>query len=146
MIELNTRFRFGLAVVAVGLATALGLAWSRAENETTPAARPGFVVPTFSHEARLGSIAYDSNCAICHGIHAAGTDQGPPLVHDIYNPGHHGDAAFYAAVRSGSRQHHWPFGDMPAQTEVSEAQVEQIIHYIRELQRANGITYRRHDM
>jgi hypothetical protein len=46
----------------------------------------------------------------------------------------------------GARQHHWRFGDMPAQLQVSKEQVATIIQYVREMQRANGITYQPHSM
>ena len=78
----------------------------------------------------------------CHGPNAAGTKLGPPLIHDIYEPGHHSDQAFYLAAATGVRAHHWPYGDMPAQPQVSEAEVGLIIRYIRELQEANGIVAR----
>lgn len=103
-------------------------------------------VPKLSSIASAGKVAFDANCARCHGRNAAGTDQGPPLVHDIYNPGHHGDAAFFSAVRRGVQQHHWPFGNMPAQPHVSDAEIAAIVRYVRELQSANGITYRPHRM
>ena len=67
---------------------------------------------------------------------------GPPLVHNIYNSGHHADASFHFAVRAGARQHHWRFGDMPPQEQVTDDEVPAIIAYVRELQQANGIPYR----
>lgn len=103
-------------------------------------------VPQFSPIASAGKVAFDANCAECHGQNAAGTDKGPPLVHDIYNPGHHGDAAFYSAARRGVQQHHWPFGNMPAQPQVKDDEISAIVRYIRELQSANGIAYRPHRM
>lgn len=103
-------------------------------------------VPTFSGEALAGQAVFEANCASCHGINGVGTNKGPPLVHDIYNPGHHSDAAFHRAVRDGVPQHHWPYGNMPAQTQVSESQVAQILNYVRELQAANGIHFRQHRM
>ena len=63
----------------------------------------------------------------------------PPLVHNIYEPGHHGDEAFQRAVAVGVRRHHWPFGDMPPVEGLSRADVALIVAYIRELQSANGI-------
>ncbi len=99
--------------------------------QVTPAA--------LSREAEAGEALFEANCRACHGPSAAGTALGPPLIHDIYNPGHHSDEAFYLAVATGVRQHHWPYGDMPAQSQVSRAEVGQIIRYIRELQEANGI-------
>jgi cytochrome c len=84
--------------------------------------------------------------AACHGLRAAGTEKGPPLVHDIYNPGHHADIAFFTAAKLGVRQHNWPYGDMPAQRQVTEEQIAAIVQYIREFQLANGIGYRPHRM
>ncbi|WP_328600481.1 c-type cytochrome [Mesorhizobium xinjiangense] len=79
-------------------------------------------------------------CAACHGDDAGGRDGiGPPLVHIIYEPNHHSDAAFLLAARSGVRQHHWGFGDMPPVAEVEDAEIAAIVAYVRALQRANGI-------
>ncbi|WP_328804956.1 c-type cytochrome [Stappia albiluteola] len=96
-------------------------------------------VPELSGLAAEGKAEFDKVCAECHGKNAAGTDKGPPLVHDIYKPGHHADEAFLAAVRFGVRQHHWPYGNMPPQPEVADKQIVAIIRYVRELQAANGI-------
>lgn len=104
------------------------------------------LVPQLSAVALQGQQAFDAKCAQCHGQNASGTDKGPPLVHDIYNPGHHADESFYRAVKLGTRQHHWPYGDMPPQPEVSKGQVATILKYVRELQVANGITYKPHRM
>jgi len=104
------------------------------------------IIPALSSQARRGEVVFNANCAACHGKNAAGTDQGPPLIHNIYNPGHHADMAFYRAANLGTRQHHWRFGDMPAQKQVSKDDVTLIIKYIREVQRANGIVYQKHVM
>lgn len=103
-------------------------------------------VPPLSDVAARGKVAFDANCASCHGVNASGTDKGPPLVHDFYNPGHHADRAFFLAAKLGVRQHHWRFGDMPPQPQVTQAQLITIVRYVRELQVANGITYRPHHM
>jgi mono/diheme cytochrome c family protein len=89
--------------------------------------------------AQDGKILFDRTCAACHGANAAGSGNGPPLVHKIYEPNHHGDQSFLLAARNGVRAHHWQFGNMPPQPEVSDAQVGTIVTYVRELQRANGI-------
>jgi len=99
--------------------------------QVTPAA--------LSEEAKEGEALFKANCQACHGPNAAGTKLGPPLIHDIYNPGHHSDEAFYLAAATGVRQHHWPYGDMPAQPQVSREDVTLIIRFVRELQEANGI-------
>lgn len=103
-------------------------------------------IPELSPVAFEGKTAFESVCATCHGVNATGTDKGPPLLHPVYNPGHHSDEAFHLAAQRGARQHHWRFGDMPAQPQVSRDQVATIIQYVREMQRANGITFQPHRM
>ena len=95
---------------------------------------------TLTPEAEAGKTLFDDNCAICHGQNAAGVDgSGPPLVHKIYEPSHHADLSFQRAVALGVRGHHWRFGDMAPVEGVNRADVEQIIGYVRALQRHNGI-------
>lgn len=103
-------------------------------------------VPTLSAQATTGRAAFDANCAQCHGTSGGGTDKGPPLVHDIYNPGHHADEAFGRAVHQGVVQHHWPYGNMEPLPQVTDAQLAGIVRYVRELQQANGIVSRPHQM
>src|SRR3990167_3081960 len=103
-------------------------------------------VPRLSAAATGGRTAFDANCAACHGVNAAGTDKGPPLIHDIYNPGHHADEAFILAAKLGVRSHHWRFGNMPPLPQVTEAELAAIVRYVREVQAANGINYRPHSM
>ncbi len=95
---------------------------------------------TFSEEEQIGKRAYEAVCAKCHGTNAQGK-QGiaPPLVHKIYEPGHHGDMAFVLAAQNGVRAHHWKFGNMPAVEGVTKADVLGIVAYVRALQRENGI-------
>ena len=97
------------------------------------------VVPSLSAIAEAGRTAYDQRCLQCHGPHGAGSAAGPALVHSVYRPAHHADVAFVLAVRRGVRAHHWRFGDMPPQTDMSVYEIEAITRYIRELQRGNGI-------
>lgn len=103
-------------------------------------------VPVLSPAALRGKAAFDANCAACHGANGSGTNKGPPFIHTIYNPGHHSDEAFFYAAKQGVRSHHWRYGNMPPQPQVSPEQVKDIVAYIRELQRANGITYQEHRM
>lgn len=87
-----------------------------------------------------GQANFQQYCQSCHGVNAAGQEGvAPPLVHRIYEPSHHGDGAFYSAALIGARAHHWPFGDMPPVEGVTQDEVTEIIAYVRELQRANGI-------
>jgi len=96
-------------------------------------------VPALSEVAKQGEELFKANCAVCHGKNAGGAQNGPPLVHIIYEPNHHSDLSFQRAVKRGVRAHHWPFGNMPPVPSVTETEVERIVAYVRELQRANGI-------
>lgn len=92
-----------------------------------------------SLQTTRGAERYEVLCAGCHGGHAAGTEQGPPLVHALYNRGHHRDSAFRRAVSDGVQAHHWPFGDMPPIPQATAEDTTDIIGYVRALQRAAGI-------
>lgn len=90
--------------------------------------------------AESGRQVFDDHCAVCHGSAGSGRDgMGPPLIHRIYEPGHHGDGAFANAVVNGVRAHHWPFGDMAPVAGVSRDDIAAIIAYVRTVQRENGI-------
>lgn len=101
---------------------------------------------TLSTLARNGKTLFEANCAACHGQKGGGTDHGPPFVNDIYNPGHHSDAAFVLAARSGVRAHHWRFGNMPPVAGLTDPNISAIVRYVRELQEANGISFKPHTM
>ena len=88
---------------------------------------------------QAGETAFNANCALCHGLNAAGTTQGPTLIHRVYEPNHHQDFAFRNAMRKGVPSHHWQFGDMPPVPGLSDEEVDSIICYVRELQREGGI-------
>ena len=134
----------GLLAVGVGALAALGLlAYFALSDDGSDGVTVEVIMPAeLSDEAEKGESLFKANCQACHGPKASGTKLGPPLIHDIYNPGHHSDKAFYLAAAIGVRAHHWPYGDMPAQPQVTEADVALIIRYIRELQEANGIVYK----
>lgn len=96
-------------------------------------------VPKLSGAAIEGEKVFAENCVVCHGKNAAGSDQGPPLIHKIYEPSHHADGSIYMAAKRGVRAHHWSFGNMPPVPGVTDQQIATIISYVRTLQRANGI-------
>lgn len=106
---------------------------------------PGAIVQVslplqLSAQETIGKRAFDAVCASCHGANAQGqVGVVPPLVHKIYEPNHHGDIAFVRAAQNGVIGHHWPFGNMPAVEGITEAEILDIIVYIRALQRENGI-------
>ena len=101
-----------------------------------PAVGNGGPVPA---EFQIGETTFNANCSACHGKQAAGTDHGPPLVHKIYEPNHHGDPAFQRAAADGVKAHHWEFGNMPKIAAVTPTDVDQIVKYVRWLQRQAGI-------
>lgn len=104
------------------------------------ASQPASVIEgEHSQAGQEGRKLFTANCSMCHGDNASGTAQGPPLVHKIYEPGHHGNASFVIAVARGVRAHHWDFGNMPAIPELSIDEINQVICYVRELQLANDI-------
>lgn len=85
-----------------------------------------------------GRAVYLARCAACHGGDLRGTDRGPSQLSIVYEPGHHGDAAYRSAVRSGVPQHHWQFGNMPAVDDITDEQIELVISYIRSEQQRLG--------
>jgi len=123
---------------AVAVVAAIAI-WKLAFTEASDGTHVSVKVPFLTAAAKRGERVFAANCAVCHGKNAAGSNSGPPLVHMIYEPSHHGDGSFISAVQNGVRQHHWNYGNMPRQPSISSRQAGQIITYVRELQRANGI-------
>ncbi len=125
------RHRMGRTVVVL-VAAACG-------RENDQVARRLASLPPTPAEHRAGEQLFDRNCAPCHGPKAAGTAKGPPLAHRVYEPNHHSDQAFHLAARSGVAAHHWRFGNMPPQPQVSDADLAAIVAYVRWVQRETGI-------
>ena len=97
------------------------------------------IAATAPPEVAQGKTLFEQTCSVCHGPAGDGTTLGPPLVHIIYEPNHHADTAFILAARNGVRAHHWRFGDMPPLPAVTDQMVQEIVGYIRWLQRQVGI-------
>ncbi len=124
-----------LVIWTLGVLTAvLTSAAALAQRVQAPAPAPGLMP-----NAAAGKALYDKGCASCHGAALNGTDKGPPFLHKVYEPSHHGDAAFQFAVRNGTRAHHWKFGDMKPVPGFSADDVAHITAYIRAQQRRAGI-------
>lgn len=103
-------------------------------------------VGKLSSRAAFGQEVFNGTCAECHGDNGSGTRKGPPLIHDIYNPGHHSNQSIVVAIKNGVRAHHWPYGNMPAQEKVGFTETMAVIEFIREVQQQNGIERRAHNM
>ena len=136
MIPVSMRETLSMLLSVLGLTLGLYAMVACDSSQPKPAAGGG----TVPAELQAGEAKFNSHCSACHGAQAIGTQQGPPLVHKIYEPNHHGDAAFLRAAEFGVKAHHWEFGNMPKIEGVSSADVEQIIRYIRWLQRQAGIS------
>jgi cytochrome c len=132
---MTKRIQIGVCVLWLGFLVACDSTQPTQPTQSTQAAVSGAVPAEF----QTGEITFNTNCAACHGKHAAGTDHGPPLVHKVYEPNHHGDQAFQRAAANGVQAHHWQFGNMPKIDAVTPADVDQIVKYVRWLQRQAGI-------
>ena len=129
--------RGGLAVafvVVVAGAVACG-GGSDDRGEPPPAGNGGSGA---TGDRALGAEVYASSCAACHGADLRGTGRGPSHLSIVYEPGHHPDEAFRAAILRGSPQHHWDFGDMAPVTGLDEAEIDAVIAYIRDVQQREG--------
>lgn len=115
------RFRFNVALFALSVAL-LGAACSSSETS----------------ESVDGATVYEQNCASCHGSDLRGTAQGPSQLSIVYEPNHHSDDAYRAAIRNGAPQHHWAFGNMPAIQGISDDEIELVIQFIRQQQETFG--------
>ena len=96
-----------------------------------PTTAAAFVVPD-------GAAVYQQYCAECHGVDLRGTDKGPSQLSIIYEPNHHGDYAYRVAIREGTREHHWWFGDMPPVEGITDLEIEKVISFIRAEQERLG--------
>ncbi|MCY3892717.1 MAG: cytochrome c [Acidimicrobiaceae bacterium] len=142
--------RLGIATVTLAaslLAFACGADTSNATDSPTPAPAPAPATstappsPTSTATALAvpdGAAVYQQYCAECHGVDLRGTDKGPSQLSIIYEPNHHGDYAYRVAIREGTREHHWWFGDMPPVEDITDLEIEKVISFIRAEQQRLG--------
>lgn len=129
-----------IAVIVLGGAIFIYRSFQAPASAPTGAAMASVLVPELSPGAQEGEHLFNRSCASCHGKNAAGQDGiAPPLIHKIYEPNHHGDMSFHLAAKNGARAHHWQFGDMPPVEGITDPELDKIVFYVRELQRANGV-------
>jgi len=128
-----------IIIIALLLVTALFILWKLAPGPGERVAGLGLPEREVTVSVRQGGELFQAQCARCHGPELNGTDQGPALLHPYYTPDHHGDIAFYLAVKNGVKQHHWDFGDMPPVPELEPEQVPHIVAFVRARQRDAGL-------
>jgi len=87
----------------------------------------------------IGQPLFQQHCSACHGQQLEGSATGPSLLHPYYKPDHHGDLSIYLAVYQGVVQHHWQFGNMPAQKQLSAEDAGHLLRYIRSEQKKAGL-------
>jgi len=118
-------------LLAVALALVVGASCSDAADVASePAADPAVV--------EEGAAVYGASCAECHGENLPGSDEGPSLLSEVYEPNHHADVAIALAVQRGSPAHHWGFGPMQPVEGLDEADIDAVIAFIRETQATEG--------
>jgi len=78
--------------------------------------------------------AYVENCASCHGADAAGSARGPSLLDPAYAPEALSDREFRLAILRGRRARLWDYGDMPAIAGLDDAEIAELVRFIRDLQ------------
>lgn len=123
--------RSRLATIGLGLAVLFG---ATACSSGGDAAKGGGGTDADSEGAQV----YQESCASCHGSDLRGTDQGPSQFSVVYEPNHHSDASYRAAIVDGVVAHHWGFGDMPPIEGLDDRQIDAVIAYIRSQQDEHG--------
>ena len=121
-------------VTGVLVAVVVASAWSTTVGDVDA---PADSEPTADLIA-AGEPLYQASCAQCHGTDLRGTSLGPSHLSIVYEPNHHGDAAFVLAARAGVRQHHWRFGNMPPIPGLSDDDLDAIVAYVRDQQSIHG--------
>tara|TARA_B100000315_G_scaffold227921_1_gene236216 strand:+ start:2859 stop:3257 length:399 start_codon:yes stop_codon:yes gene_type:complete len=130
---LNKRDNKRLFALMLGLA--LIFIFNPASAEQLAAAKS----PEVPANLNLNKMLYEKFCASCHGVDLKGTKKGPPFLHRVYHPGHHGDGSFFRAAKNGARAHHWKFGDMKPVPETNDSIIASIVKYVRYIQKQAGL-------
>ena len=94
--------------------------------------------PTFA-AAEAGRIVFTEQCAVCHGRVAEGTGRGPGLIQPGYGPDRVSDDAFRRAMRAGVEPRRRGAAGMPAIPALTDRDADQVVTFLRALQRENGI-------
>ena len=100
---------------------------------TSCAVEPRKTVPT---NYRAGQEHYHRACANCHGPDAMGGKGAPKLIQEIFSSANFSNKKMVGTMLNGSDS-----GVMPCQKQkVSEQEIQEIIKYLRFLQKESGLT------
>lgn len=119
-------------VITTGLLVSGPAAAHEGHDPATNVRLPLATTPQTAAAAKL----YDGKCAVCHGKALEGTKKGPSLI--PYDPAHHPDGTFRDAITLGVKEHHWKMGNMPPIEGLTDAEIESLIDYIRDVQAFNS--------
>lgn len=86
-----------------------------------------------------GRSAFERECAACHGPLAAGTESGPNLISVRYGRSEMADDLIYHAVLNGVPRRSAEHPGMPALPHLNQRELDSILSFLREVQRAGGI-------
>jgi len=125
----------GLVMLTLVILTTITM-WGR--EKVSIKASP--TIPELSAQARQGRVVLNAKCAECHGVDGTGgSKKGPPILHPMYRTEIFPDYQFKRSVREGKREKNWRFGPMPAMPELSDADLDAAIAFVREVQKASGV-------
>ena len=94
---------------------------------------------TYSPAAERGIELFRRGCASCHGELGVGAARGPSLMLVMYGQERLSDRALRRAITDGAAERWWTMGDMPPSPGLTASQIDAVIRFLRETQRANGI-------
>ena len=85
------------------------LIWVLTSAVSLPVAAQGWKIPQPSPGLMpnpvQGKALYAQHCASCHGADLKGSNQGPPMLHRIYEPSHHADMAITVTITVKGKVH-----------------------------------------
>ena len=94
---------------------------------------PGKKVP---EEFMAGQAQFNKVCANCHGPDAMGGNRAPSMIQERFTISKYSNENISQIITNGSNS-----GAMPSlKNRVSEKEIEEIIKYIRYLQKESGLT------
>jgi len=114
----------------------VGTMWNR--EKISIKASP--IIPELSASAANGRVLINAQCAECHGVDGTGySKKGPPMLHPRYREEVYPDHHFKRVLIEGRPQKNWRFGPMPAQPQLSDSDMNDIIAFVREVHDATGV-------